>query len=118
MAYDYVNVTFQLATLGTGLPYGSMTFEVSDLVMDTQTGALVIVPPITFNYKGGNLDGPVTVSFLATDSQNLSHGWSWIFTGKLSDRVTPLPKRSFPVLIANGASQSFAQLAANSTIVP
>lgn len=118
MAYDIVTVSLQLATLGPGLPYGSMKFEVSDYVMDTTTGALLIVPPIVMSYTGGNFANPVTMSFLATDSQNVSHGWTWILTAQLSDRTYPLPKRSFQILIANGASQSFAQLAASSTIVP
>jgi hypothetical protein len=118
MAYDYVNVTFELVPLGTGLPYGGLTFEVSDYVMDTLTGALVIVPPVVMNYTGGTIPGPVTMEFLATDSQNLTHGWSWILTAKLSDRVIPLPRRSFAILFANGADQTFAELAATSAIVP
>lgn len=118
MAYDIVTVSFQLATLGPGLPYGSMTFEVSDMVIDTSTGALLVVPPVVLSYTGGNFSQPITADFLATDSQNVSTGWTWILEAKLSDRALPLPKRSFQILIANGAQQSFATLAANSTIVP
>lgn len=117
MAYDYVEVTFGITPLGPGLPYGSLTFEVSDYVMDTQTGALVIVPPVAFNYTGGNLTNPMTMTFLATDSQNIAPGWSWILVAELSDRKTPLPKRAFQIKFANGAQQSFAALAATSTIV-
>lgn len=117
MAYDIVTVSLQLASLGPGLPYGEMRFEVSDYVMDTSDGALLIVPPVVMSYQGGNFSTPVTMEFLAMDSQNVSRGWSWILTAQLSDRVLPLPKRSFAINIANGAQQNFATLAANSTIV-
>lgn len=117
MAYDYVDVSFDLIALGTGLPYGSLSFEVSDFVMDTQTGGLVIVPPVVMNYTGGAIPGPITMQFLAMDSQNISPGWTWILTAEISDRKRALPVRSFNILFANGAQQSFAALAATSTIV-
>jgi hypothetical protein len=118
MPYDIVQVVFQLATTGPGLPLGRLTFEVSDFVMDTTTGALLIVPPVVLNYTGGNFDSPIMADFLATDSQNVTHNWTWLLTAEISDRVSPLPKHSFTISIANGAQQSFAAIAATSTIVP
>jgi hypothetical protein len=117
MAYDIVQVTFQLATIGPGMPNGKMTFEVSDFVMDTTTGALLIVPPVVLNYTGGNFASPIMADFLATDSQNVNRGWTWLLTAEISDRVSPLPKHSFTISIANGAQQSFASIAATATTV-
>src|SRR5690242_7674240 len=117
MAYDYVTVALSMNNLFPGTPGGSLTFEVSDFVMDTSNGDIVLVPPVILAMKSGGQLTPQTVQFLATDSNSISVGWSWILTVDFPGRLTPIPRRSFQVRIANGAEQSFGAIMATSTIV-
>jgi len=117
MAYDYVTVALNMTSLYEGTPDGSLRFEVSDFVMDTTTGAVVLVPPVHLAFKSGGQLTPVTFPLLAVDNANLSTGWTWIMVSELTDRSLPIPMRSLTPKIANGAQQSFTALMAASTIV-
>jgi hypothetical protein len=117
MAYDYVTVGISLATLDTTPPSGKLVFEVSDFVLDTTTGAIVIVPSIVLTSSGGFSGNPQNIQFLAMDSNSLSHNWSWVLSADLAGRMTKLPKRQFSILIANGATQPFVALAGASTVI-
>ena|SRR5262252_11189407 len=118
MAYDFVLVNLSISFLDvTTAAAGQIVFEVDDFVLDTSTGAIVIVPPIILTSDGGFVGNPVQIPFLAMDSQNVAHNFHWILTAKLDGRLDPLPKRLFTINIANGAVQDFATLAENSSIV-
>jgi len=119
MAYDFVMVNMSISFLdGTTAASGQIMFEVDDFVLDTSTGAILIVPPLIFSSDGGFVGNPVQVPFLAMDSQNVSHNWHWILTARLDGRLDPLPKRLFTINFANGPVQDFATLALASAIVP
>lgn len=118
MAYDFVMVTLSISFLdGTSGAAGRIVFEVDDFVLDTATGAIIVVPPIILSSDGGFVGNPVTIPFLAMDSQNVSTNWHWILTAELAGRIDPLPKRLFTIKLANGAQQDFRTLALASTIV-
>jgi hypothetical protein len=117
MAYDYVTVALDMNSLYDGTPDGSLRFEVSDFVMDTVTGQVVLVPPVHLAFKSGGQLIPVTFDLLAVDSNSLSTGWTWVMVAELTDRLLPIPMRSLTPKIANGAQQPFAALMAASTIV-
>jgi hypothetical protein len=118
MAYDFVNVTMSISFLdGTSAAAGKIIFEVDDFVLDMSTGAIVIVPPIIMTSDGGFIGNPVTIPFLAMDSQNISPNWHWILSAELIGRADPLPKRKFFINYANGAQQDFKTLALASQIV-
>lgn len=111
MAYNFVLVTMSLAFIdGSTSGVGKIVFEVDDFVLDTTTGAIVIVPPMTFSSDGGNVSNPIQVPFLAMDDPNLSRNWSWILAAELAGRESPLPKRKLAINSAGGAQQSFKDI--------
>lgn len=111
MAYNFVLVTMSLAFIdGSTSGVGKIVFEVDDFVLDTSTGAIVIVPPMIFSSDGGNISNAIQVPFLAMDDPNLSTNWSWVLTAELSGRQDPLPKRKLVIKSANGAQQLFKDI--------
>jgi hypothetical protein len=117
MAYQFVEVSMLITSLeGSTGALGSLHFQVSDFVMDTTTGAIVVVPPINFEASGGFTGNPIQVPFLAMDDPSLSHNWAWILSAEVPG-IVDFPKRRFVIDFANGAQQSFVSLAVASTIV-
>ena len=111
MAYNFVLVTMSLAFLdGSTGGVGRIVFEVNDFVLDTTTGAIVIVPTLVFSSDGGNVSAPVQVPFLAMDDPSLSHNWAWVLTAELAGRQDPLPKRKLVVNSAAGQQQLFKDI--------
>lgn len=118
MAYDEVLVNMSVTSIdGSTGQIGSLHFEVSDFVLDINTGSIVVVPPIILTANGGFTGNPVQVPFLAMDAAGISNNWHWILVASLDGRLTPLPKRMFVINMANGPVQEFRDLAIASTIV-
>lgn len=116
MPYDMVTVNISVTSLdGSTGQIGSLQFEVSDFVMDINTGAIVVVPPITLSANGGFTGNVVPVPFLAMDGAGISPNWYWVLVAKLDGRLTELPRRKFIVNKANGLVQQFKDLALAST---
>lgn len=119
MAYDFVTVNISVTSLGgsTG-DIGSLHFEVDDFVLDTTTGAIIVVPPIHLEGNGGFTGNAAAIPFLAMDGAGISHNWHWVLVSQVRDRLTALPRRRFTINLAGGATQNFKDLALASTPVP
>lgn len=117
MAYNFVIVNILVTPLdGSTSNMGSVHFQVSDFVMDTTTGAIVIVPPINFEASGGFTGNPIKVPLLAMDNPGLTQEWAWLMSANVPGLVN-YPVRRLTVNFAAGAQQSFKDLALASTIV-
>jgi hypothetical protein len=118
MAYDYVTVNISVGSLdGSTGEIGSLHFEVSDFVLDMNTGAIIVVPPVHLEGNGGFTGNAVNIPFLAMDGAGISHNWAWILVAQVNGRLTGLPHRKFTINLANGTTQNFKDLALASTIV-
>jgi hypothetical protein len=117
MAYNFVTVNLQVSNLaGSTGSLGGLHFQVSDLVLDKTTGAIIIVPPIDFEANGGFTGNPVQIPFLAMDDPALTHNWAWLMTANVPG-VTKFPIRKLTINFAAGAVQDFATIAQAATIV-
>jgi hypothetical protein len=118
MAYDYVTVNMSVASLdGSTGEIGSLHFEVDDFVLDMNTGAIIVVPPVHLEGNGGFTGNAVSLPFLAMDGAGISHNWHWVLVAQVNGRLTGLPHRKFTINLVNGATQNFKDLALASTIV-
>lgn len=118
MAYSLVQVNMLVQALtGTTGQFGSIHFQVSDFVMDVNTGAIIVVPPIDFVANGGFTGNPQQIPMLAMDDPNLTHNWAWLLSANVPG-IAKFPVRKLTVNFAAGAVQDFKTLALASTIVP